>query len=105
MPKLQRTEEQKKQSLLKGTIEKYRLAQNMSNAELARRICVTTPTFYRKLQYPNTLTFGDIYSICNVLKIPQSEIAKCFPGETEPIEVKVVLTNEMIERMSKGVYY
>lgn len=79
MPKLQRSEEQIKQSLLAGTIKKYQEVEQLPVAKLALRTGIPASTLYQKMREPWRFTHADLCRIFRVLHVPSKEIVKCFP--------------------------
>lgn len=74
MPKLQKTEAQEKDQLLRALIEKNKVLQGIRNNEtLAKKLRVCPKTVYNKLDRPETFTLKELRQLCTVLHFTEDE--------------------------------
>ena len=76
MPKLKESEFQIKDRLYKAEIARQMEFLGIDRITLAKRIGVSRPTIYTKLNNPSKQTLAEMRKICSVLKISSEESGK-----------------------------
>jgi hypothetical protein len=73
------TQEDRSNLLFLGKIADYKTRYNLDNAELAKGMGLSIPTFYRRLRDPSGFTLGELRTLRQRLRIPKEEMP--LPGD------------------------
>ncbi len=75
MPKLKESEKEQKDKLTRAYIAKNMELYNLSDEQVATKLCCTKRTFQNKKKRPETFTLGELRKLCIVIKLSTEEKA------------------------------
>lgn len=82
MPKLRKTDAEKQNAYLLGTISKQMYVLDISRFQIAACMGVKEKTYYNRLKKPENLSLGELRSIIHKLHIPKEDMLSALGYET-----------------------
>lgn len=72
MPKIKKTPQQVKTSILLACVKKYMVINDITTQEvLAKKLGISQPTLSIRLKNPGTFTLNEVHSLFSVLKVSE----------------------------------